>query len=200
MMYNYPLISENYLSHEGRGHDENPPGRGSGRYPWGSGKNPRQGTAADMRRAKRTKRQADRIKARREKKEKEAAVVAKKAEEQKQKAIQSGDPDQVRAAQHLMTNEELRQALDRIDKMQQLNKISPSQQKDMRTAEQKVSDFMKHVDTLSGWLKTANNLYTQTNTMAKNINDIRAGNFGKEKDKDKKPEQDGNNDDKKPKK
>ena len=26
--------------HEGRGHDDNPPGRGSGLYPWGSGKNP----------------------------------------------------------------------------------------------------------------------------------------------------------------
>lgn len=28
---------ENYLMHSGKGHDENPPGRGSGRYPWGSG-------------------------------------------------------------------------------------------------------------------------------------------------------------------
>ena len=28
---------ENYLMHAGKAHDENPPGRGSGRYPWGSG-------------------------------------------------------------------------------------------------------------------------------------------------------------------
>lgn len=30
------------LMHEGVGHDENPPGRGSGRYGWGTGKNPYQ--------------------------------------------------------------------------------------------------------------------------------------------------------------
>lgn len=28
---------EDYLMHSGKAHDENPPGRGSGRYPWGSG-------------------------------------------------------------------------------------------------------------------------------------------------------------------
>lgn len=31
-----------YLAHEGVGHDENPPGRGSGRYGWGTGENPYQ--------------------------------------------------------------------------------------------------------------------------------------------------------------
>lgn len=30
------------LYHSGLGHDDNPPGRGSGRYPWGSGKRPYQ--------------------------------------------------------------------------------------------------------------------------------------------------------------
>lgn len=35
-------MSNNVLIHEGVGHDENPPGRGSGRYGWGSGKNPYQ--------------------------------------------------------------------------------------------------------------------------------------------------------------
>ena len=33
---------KDFISHEGVGHDENPPGRGSGRYGWGSGKNPYQ--------------------------------------------------------------------------------------------------------------------------------------------------------------
>lgn len=32
----------NYLLHSGKGHDDNPPGRGSGRYPYGSGKRPYQ--------------------------------------------------------------------------------------------------------------------------------------------------------------
>lgn len=31
-----------YIAHEGVAHDENPPGRGSGRYAWGSGENPHQ--------------------------------------------------------------------------------------------------------------------------------------------------------------
>lgn len=36
------LISEDYLEHYGRAHDENPPGRGSGRFAYGSGKQPHQ--------------------------------------------------------------------------------------------------------------------------------------------------------------
>lgn len=32
----------NFIAHEGVGHDENPPGRGSGRYGWGTGENPYQ--------------------------------------------------------------------------------------------------------------------------------------------------------------
>lgn len=33
----------NELYHIGKGHDDNPPGRGSGRYPYGSGERPYQG-------------------------------------------------------------------------------------------------------------------------------------------------------------
>lgn len=36
------FVDEDYLAHEGVAHDENPPGRGSGRFAWGSGKNPHQ--------------------------------------------------------------------------------------------------------------------------------------------------------------
>lgn len=39
------LVSSNYLEHYGKGHDDSPPGRGSGRYPWGSGKRPKQNTS-----------------------------------------------------------------------------------------------------------------------------------------------------------
>lgn len=35
-------MSENFLMHEGVAHDENPPGRGSGRYGYGTGANPHQ--------------------------------------------------------------------------------------------------------------------------------------------------------------
>lgn len=36
------LVSYDYLEHYGKGHDDNPPGRGSGRYPYGSGERPHQ--------------------------------------------------------------------------------------------------------------------------------------------------------------
>lgn len=36
------MNDELYLQHVGVGHDENPPGRGSGRFAWGSGENPNQ--------------------------------------------------------------------------------------------------------------------------------------------------------------
>ena len=35
-------MQTDYLAHVGVGHDDNPPGPGSGRYVWGSGKNPGQ--------------------------------------------------------------------------------------------------------------------------------------------------------------
>lgn len=38
------LISDDYLEHYGKGHDDNPPGRGSGRYPFGSGKDSKKST------------------------------------------------------------------------------------------------------------------------------------------------------------
>lgn len=36
------MVKEKTLQHSGKAHDENPPGRGSGRYAWGSGENPGQ--------------------------------------------------------------------------------------------------------------------------------------------------------------
>lgn len=39
---NFGLSEENYISHYGKAHDENPPGPGSGRYAWGSGNRPNQ--------------------------------------------------------------------------------------------------------------------------------------------------------------
>ena len=35
-------MNTEYLAHEGVGHLDDPPGRGSGRYGWGTGKNPGQ--------------------------------------------------------------------------------------------------------------------------------------------------------------
>jgi hypothetical protein len=30
-------LEDDFIAHYGKGHDDSPPGRGSGRYPWGSG-------------------------------------------------------------------------------------------------------------------------------------------------------------------
>jgi hypothetical protein len=36
-MQTYYIVAPNDILHFGKGHDDNPPGRGSGRYAWGSG-------------------------------------------------------------------------------------------------------------------------------------------------------------------
>lgn len=41
-VYTGMLVSRDSLKHYGKGHDDNPPGRGSGRYPYGSGERPHQ--------------------------------------------------------------------------------------------------------------------------------------------------------------
>lgn len=193
-MNQYVFFSDDYLSHEGRDHLHSKSGRGSGRYPWGSGKNPKQGTAADMRRAKRTKRQADRIKARRAKKEAEAKEAERKEQEtaeqaelSKMKAINSADPNQVKKYAHMMTNTELQYALDRIDKTKRLNQLTANDQNKLSDAEKKVTEVMKHVGTVTSWISTINNAYTQINNATKNYNDIRSKTFGKKTidDKDK---------------
>ena len=35
--YSWNICCDNFIAHYGKGHGSNPPGRGSGRYPWGSG-------------------------------------------------------------------------------------------------------------------------------------------------------------------
>ena len=179
MMYSYQFFSEDYLSHEGRDHLSSKSGRGSGRYPWGSGKNPRQNTKADMRKAKRTQRQADKIKARRAKKEKEAAEEARKQEEAKYQAITSGDAATVKKYAHMMSNEEIEYAINRVNKMKKLSELSPQETDKLKAAEDRITEIMKHVDTVSGWTKSLNNAYTQANNLVKNVNDVKAGKFGK---------------------
>lgn len=138
-----------------------------------------------MRRAKRTKRQADRIKARRAKKEAEAKEAERKAQEEaerqeiaKKKAINSGDPDQIKKYSHMMTNDEIQYALNRIDKMANLNKLSPGEVNKLAEAEKKVNAVMEHVKTVTNWMQTINNAYTQINNATKNYNDIRSKAFG----------------------
>lgn len=53
-MPNYLAFKRIYredLLHYGKGHDDNPPGRGSGRYPWGSGKSKRGRKSLDRNKA-----------------------------------------------------------------------------------------------------------------------------------------------------
>lgn len=42
-MYAIIIEQKDDLMHVGKGHDDNPPGRGSGRYPYGSGERPFKG-------------------------------------------------------------------------------------------------------------------------------------------------------------
>ena len=50
-------VIDAFLMHSGRGHDDNPPGRGSGVLPWGSGENPYQHAGDFVTRVKRARKQ-----------------------------------------------------------------------------------------------------------------------------------------------
>ena len=100
--------------------------------------------------------------------------------------MSSGDPDQVRKYQSLMSTGELQDAINRIAQNQKLKDMSPSQEKQMKNAEEKINDLMKHVKTASTWIsilgegvKQANNLYVQANSAKYNYDHFKSGNFGK---------------------
>lgn len=161
-MSNYPLISDEYLAHIGRSKADGAK-VGSGRYPLGSGKNPRA-----QRRA-----------------EKQQARQQKKAEKGKQEALNSGDPRQVKKYQHLMTQAELQQAISRIEKNQRLDQLSAQQMRQMTDAEVAITNVLNHIGTVSGWIGTVataeqniNNVYTQSSQMLGNYRHAKKKQFG----------------------
>lgn len=95
------LPTDKDIVHFGKGHDDQPPGRGSGRYPWGSGKRP---------------------------KRKDRKV---QKEEQKQKTkeeiLKSGRAGAVASIQSDLTNQELREAVERIRLNEELSRYNAQQ-------------------------------------------------------------------------
>lgn len=137
-------LLNDFLQHYGVGPDENPPGRGSGRYAKGSGKDPYQhdpamrkklGLFGGLRRTK-EEREAEKkrkrrlaslekarktAKANREKAEKER-VAKEKYETEKNAALASGDPEKIAKYATNLTNQEQQDAIRRIENIQNLNR------------------------------------------------------------------------------
>ena len=147
MMYSYAnvFISDDaYLAHYGRSKRDGAP-HGSGRYPLGSGEEPYQNTAKDMRAAKRE-----------EKREAKAQRKQEKYEEKRSAAIASGNALKVRKYADTMTNEELEEAMKRIQINQRLDQLASTQKTTLERGEEKVTRAMNHIKTATGWLKIAN--------------------------------------------
>ena len=88
------------ILHFGKGHDDpNKPGRGSGRFAWGSGKRPKQSLQKN----------------------------APKTEEEKQQIIRSGSARDILAIQSELTTDQLRDAKNRMDLRADLSKYSQAE-------------------------------------------------------------------------
>lgn len=85
MRYNL-LPTGGDILHFGKGHDDNPPGRGSGRFAFGTGKRPKQ----------------------------HVSIGKPKTEEQKSKILRSANPRKVLAIQNQLSTDELQDAANRI--------------------------------------------------------------------------------------
>ena len=92
MRYNLSPTGGDIL-HFGKGHDDNPPGRGSGRFAFGSGKRPKQ----------------------------HVGLSRPKTEEEKAKIIKSANPKAVLAIQEQLSTGELQEAANRIRLNSEIN-------------------------------------------------------------------------------
>jgi hypothetical protein len=104
------------IMHFGKGHDDNPPGRGSGRYAWGSGGKTVTTTKKKhqslLSKAKASKQQKIIQKAN---KQRLANLEAKqKALAEKERIVKSGTPYEVSLIQNELTSEERKNVLDRF--------------------------------------------------------------------------------------
>lgn len=179
------------LYHYGKGHDDNPPGRGSGRYPWGSGeKNANLGERANKTARSISKSLKDyAVKRRRNKNlqkartaKAEKAAKAKEEEEKKQKRkeeleriLKTGSVKDILDNKNEFSNQELNDAFNRLRNEENLKSLLP---KDKSTLD-KVMDVKNNVDKVLGvvdtgintWNKVAKISNSLMGTSIKTIND-----------------------------
>jgi hypothetical protein len=142
------------LYHYGKAHDENPPGRGSGRYPWGSGKHKLF-----------KKKEKDRVTKNEQKKEE----TPEEREERKKKALSGGSAKDVLEFQGELTNTELLNVINRLDYEGKLKAIAS---KDVKSTMDKIDDAINKIDKVRGWAEKGVSAY---NLVAKVVNSLDGG-------------------------
>jgi hypothetical protein len=123
-MQTYYIVASNDLLHFGKGHDDNPPGRGSGRYAWGSGDAKKKRGITGYFSRKKEKKAQDQAQAIAQ--QRVAAMNrAKEIEENKQKALMSASATEIlRDYQGKLTNQELTYVVNRLTSEKTLKEYS----------------------------------------------------------------------------
>lgn len=161
------VFDEYYLMHYGRGHDENPPGRGSGRYAYGTGKK------WEIKSIKDRIKEHQRVKAAKKLAEQRKAEKIDRAQKQfnKEQVMKSGSREEVMANAKYLTNDELKQAIERVNTMERFAKSDPAVEA-AKTTFDKVNSAMGKAKQVSDWMNTGINLW---NNMAKLNNTFNPG-------------------------
>lgn len=150
-----------YLAHSGKGHDDNPPGRGSGRYPYGSGKRPFQrggGLFGRRKRKKELKRQQQKEEIARKLREQREKELKKNFENEAAKIATLTDTTATELLMYRdnLTNKELRDSLDRIKMTRELRDISRKEENEGWEA---VNSAMRKLGYVNDWARTGKNTY-----------------------------------------
>ena len=130
--------TEGDILHFGKGHDDNPPGRGSGRFAFGTGKRPHQHVAEPSK------------------------------PKTKEEILRSGSAKEVLSIHTELTNQELADAVRRLESLNSLGRVSAAQN---RSKWDKLNDYRKYADDIVAWsstgIKAWNNFAAIYNSAAK---------------------------------
>lgn len=177
------MEADNVLLHYGKGHDDNPPGRGSGRYPFGSGKSnkirlPFKKKKTSYQKKKEPEKQLS---------EEEAKALYEK---EKAKALKSGTAKDILRFKGDLTNNEMETAMKRMDLER---KLSNYDQQFIKSRKEIMNDAMKDIRMLTEWTKIGSeawnalaNIYNATEKGKKKplgIINVSGGGGGKKKKK-----------------
>jgi hypothetical protein len=148
------------LLHFGKGHDDSPPGRGSGRYAWGSGEQPKQKKGFSGYIAKRKQKKAQAEAQAIAQKRVEAMNKAKELEENKTKILMSGSATQVLQYKGRWTNNELDYITKRLDFEEKIQKRSADEMNSaFDTLNKTVKKLSDTTTTTSNFVKAGTDLY-----------------------------------------
>lgn len=167
--------------------------RRSGRYPWGSGDRPYQSGGGPMKKPSLLERLRDRKKKEPSTLQGETSSKERQDEEfekEKERIVKSGSATEVLSLQGRISNQELQQAVTRLNLESQLKNLSA---KEMKSAIDDIDKLMKGVKMGIEWVKIGTDTYnslvaiynTTKNGKDKPLPLIGQGGGGKKKDKNK---------------